>query len=377
MSRSSRKKRKKHGGEGFGTPPGTLVADPDAAKPSIHIIAYGPEQFMEADIEDLHDLAGYVDRWPVLWVNMDGLGDVDTIDGLGRLFNLHHLALEDVLQIHQRPKVDKYTDQLFMVARMMECAFPLQTEQLSIFLTDGAVVTFQEHEGDCLDLVRERIRYAKGRIRAMGADYLAYSLLDAVVDFYFPTMDTLSETLERMEEVVLSDAGPKAVTEIQALKRDLLEIRRSASPLRDALNTLIRDGHPLITETTRLYLRDVQDHIHQIVELTETYREILSGLLDIHLSIMSNRMNDIMKVLTLIATMFIPLTFVVGVYGMNFNPEASPWNMPELQWYWGYPAALALMGIVAVLELVFFWRRGWIGSPKRSEPPKEPPRDEE
>lgn len=357
-SRKSKKRRKRVIGE----PPGTLGAVPDSSKPRIHVMAYGPDDLKEEDIHNLKALDGYRGRWPVLWVNVDGLGDADTVAGLGEIFNLHHLALEDVLHLHQRPKVEEYENFLFIVVRMMEPDLPIRTEQLSIFLTKGVVVTFQEHPGDCLDQVRDRIRSGRGRIRNTNADYLAYSLLDAVVDFYFPAMDAMSDELEHMEIQVLSHPDPKTVARIHAAKRDLLGIRRSVAPLREAVNTLIRDDCELISETTRVYLRDCHDHVYQIIELVETHREMLGGLLDIYLSSVSNRMNDVMKVLTVIATMFIPLTFLAGIYGMNFNPEVSPWNMPELNWYWGYPGLVGLMILVGTLELFLFWRKGWIGS---------------
>lgn len=349
----------------LGAPPGTLTGDAAAPQPRMHVIAYGPDTFTEADIEDVQELAEYLGRWPVLWVNVDGVGNADTVAALGKTFNLHQLALEDVIHGHQHPKVEEYDDHLFIVACMMEPDLPVRTEQLSMFLREEAVVTFLEHPGDCLDPVRERIRKGRGRIREMGADYLAYCLLDAVVDFYFPAMDAFSDALERLEAQVLDEPTPEVVSRIHAAKRDLLNIRRSVAPLREAINALIRDGHDVISETTRIHLRDCHDHIYRILELVETYRELLGGLLDIYLSSVSNRMNDVMKVLTVIATIFIPLTFLAGIYGMNFTPEASPWNMPELGWHWGYPCLILLMVIVGVFELAFFWRKGWIGSTRR------------
>lgn len=350
----------------LGAPPGTLTGDAAAPRPRMHVIAYGPDAFTEADVEDVQVLGEYLGRWPVLWVNVDGVGNADTVAALGKTFNLHGLALEDVIHVHQRPKVEEYDDHLFIVARMMKPDLPVRTEQLSMFLCKQAVVTFFEHPGDCVDPVRERIRKGRGRIRKMDADYLAYCLLDAVVDFYFPAMDAFSEALEHLEAQVLAEPTPEVVARIHATKRDLLNIRRSVAPLREAINTLVRDDHGLISETTRIHLRDCHDHIYQIIEMAETYREVLGGLLDIYLSSVSNRMNDVMKVLTVIATIFIPLTFLAGIYGMNFNAEASPWNMPELRWYWGYPCMLLLMLIVAVLELAFFWRKGWIGKGQSS-----------
>jgi magnesium transporter len=357
---------RRHPESSLGAPPGTLSAQPQAIKSRIRVICYGPDDLSESEPPGVETLSDCVERWPVVWVNVDGLADVDVIEELGRLFKLHHLALEDVVHVGQRPKAEEYGDHLFVVTRMMKPGLPVHTEQLSIFVGKGFVLTFQEEPGDCLDPVRERIRLCRGRIRQKEADYLAYCLLDAVVDFYFPCIDAFSDEVERLEQEVLEKPSKKTVHRIHAAKRDLLAVRRAVAPLREAINSLIRDGHSAILDATRTYLRDCQDHVYQIMDMTETYRELLGGLLDVYLSSVSNRMNDVMKVLTVIATMFIPLTFLAGLYGMNFNPEASPWNMPELSWYWGYPAFLALMVLIAAVELALFWRKGWLGS--RSEP---------
>ncbi len=361
MSSVKRRNPKKRRRQAPGAPPGTLTADPEARQPRIDVITYGPKDVEEEQVQDIGSIRRFLQQRPVVWVNVDGFGDVDTVAELGRAFGLHRLALEDVVHSCQRAKVEEYEDNLFIVARMMEPGLPVRTEQLSIFLGDGFVLTFQEHAGDCLGAVRERIRDGRGRIRQMGADYLAYCLLDAVVDFYFPSMDAFSDEVERLEAQVLSEPTPETVASIHAAKRDLLTIRRAVAPLRETVNSLIRDGHDVISETTRVYLRDCSDHLFQIVEMVETYRELLGGLLDVYLSSVSNRMNDVMKVLTVIATMFIPLTFLAGIYGMNFNSDVSPWNMPELRWYWGYPAFLLVMIAIAGIEVFFFWRKGWIG----------------
>jgi len=349
-----------------GAPPGTLTVDPEAPKPFIRVMGYdqgefAEGEFAEGEVTDVQTLRDYLARWPVTWVNVDGLGDAETIRRIGELFGLHHLALEDVLTLHQRPKVEEYAEHLFLVVRMLEPGVAVQTEQISMFLGDRFVLTLQEHQGDCLDPIRKRIREAKGRIRTMGADYLAYALLDAVVDAYFPYLDDLSDRVEALEAEVLARPTPETVAKIHEFKRNLLTIRHVISPLREAINALLRDEAQAFSETTRVYLRDCYDHSIQVLEMVETYREVVGGLLDIYLSSVSNRMNEIMKVLTIIGTIFIPLSFLAGVYGMNFDPGASPWNMPELGWRWGYPVFLGLALGVALIELVFFWRRGWLG----------------
>ena len=327
----------------------------------MQLLAYNAADCVEAPIDDVAAIRDHLGKWPVVWVNVDGLGDVEVIQQLGDLFGLHQLALEDVLSLNQRPKVEEYEDCLFLVARMIEPGLPVRTEQISIFLGEGFVLTFQEHPGDCLDIVRKRLREGKGRIRTMGADYLAYCLLDAVVDAYFPHLDELSDVIETMETEVVEDPTAGTVSRIHQLKRDLLTVRRIMGSLREAINALIREDEGPITDATRLYLRDCHDHTVRILDLVETYRELAGGLLDVYLSSVSNRMNEVMKVLTVIATMFIPLTFLAGVYGMNFSGDASRWNMPELRWYWGYPAFIAAIVVLAIFELFLFWRKGWLG----------------
>jgi magnesium transporter len=241
----------------------------------------------------------------------------------------------------------------------------LETEQLSLFLGKNFVLTFQEGmPGDCLEVIRERIRKKGGRIHDAGLDYLAYALLDAVVDAYFPILEQYGERLEEVEDEIGGKPASSTIARIHAIKRNLLTLRRVVWPQRETFNTLLREETPHISAETRLYFRDCYDHVTQIIDLVETYRELGADLTDIYLSTVSNRTNEIMRVLTVISTIFIPLTFICSIYGMNFNPETSPWNMPELNWYWGYPLALLLMLSVAVGQLLFFRRRGWLGSPK-------------
>jgi magnesium transporter len=351
-----------------GAPPGTLIVDSEAPQPVIRVMAYGPQAFTDQEVVDPHGVRDFLNKWPVTWVNVEGLGNVETLRTLGSIFDLHGLALEDVINVHQRPKVEEYGQHFFIVARMARLGERLETEQLSLFLGKNFVLTFQEgYPGDCLEPAREHIRKARGRIREAGADYLAYALLDAVVDSYFPILEAYGNRLETLEDELLTRLDHNIVARIHAAKRDLLTLRRAIWPQRETFNTLLRDVIPLITNETRLHLRDCYDHTVQLIDLVETYRELASDLTDVYLSSVGNRTNETMRVLTVIATIFIPLTFIAGVYGMNFNPSTSPWNMPELNWYWGYPFALALMIAVIVGQLVFFWRRGWLRSPSFRE----------
>jgi len=343
-----------------GAPPGTLIADPEAHGSSIAIIGYGADQFVEkaeATLEDIQSIKGTV---PVTWINIDGLASVDLIRRLGDLFGLHGLALEDVVNVHQRPKAEEYEDHVFIVCRMVRAEPQIVTEQISIFVGRDFVLTFQERPGDCFEPIRERLRQHKGRIRQSGSDYLAYALVDAVIDADFPVLETLGEQLEYLEDAVVSQPRPELIGDVHAIKRDLLTLRRTIWPHREMVNALIRDENPLFTETTRVYLRDSYDHSIQLMDIVETYREIASGLVDVYLSSMSTKLNDIMKVLTLIATIFLPLNFIASLYGMNFNTSLSPWNMPELNWEYGYPFALGLMLFSALLLLGYFLSRGWI-----------------
>ena len=252
----------------------------------------------------------------------------------------------------------------------------LETEQLCLFLGPGFVVTFQELPGwDCLSVVRDRIRKAQPVIRRSGADYLAYSLLDALVDHYFPILELLGDHLEEIEDRIVAMGQQSEIAQVHHTKRELLLLRRIVWPLRDVFNTLAREQVPEITAETRLYLRDCYDHTVRIIDLTETYREICSDLMDLYLSSVSYRLNEVMKVLTVISALFIPLTFVSSIYGMNFKTEVSPWNMPELDWIYGYPFFWAVIVVIAVVQLVFFYRKGWIGHRNQTPFPVPAPRE--
>ena len=338
-----------------GAPPGTLVIDPESPTPEITVIAYGADAMVERRIDDPDRIGEFLGRWPVTWVNVSGLGSAETIQHVGRVFSLHPLAVEDVVHVHQRPKVERYAEHHFIVLRMAEWKGRLRTEQLSLFLGKNYVLTFQEQRGDCLDPIRHRIRNSVGQVRLAGADYLTYAIVDAVVDGYFPVLEAYGDRLEAIEDELVLHPARNAILRIHEVKHDLLVLRRAVWPLREAIDSLFPDTTPLVEESTRVYLRDCYDHTIRVIDLVENYREIAASLTDIYLSSVSNRMNEIMKVLTIIATIFMPMSFVAGVYGMNFH------NMPEIGWRWGYPVSLVLMAGIAGSQLLYFWRKGWLG----------------
>lgn len=354
---------KRRRGSPAGTPPGTLTSYPEAHPPKLAVMAFGPDIIDEIEQPTVARIAELRGRHPVLWVDVAGLADIDLVSRLGDVFGLSALALEDAINVHQRPKVEEFDDHIFAVVRMVYRSAPdraPETEQVSLFFGADFILTFQERPGDVFHAVRERVRRNRGRIRRLGPDYLAYALIDAVVDGYFPLIESYGEEIEALEDAVI--AGPEAsqVERLHHIRRNLLLLRRAIWPTREMINTLIRDETPLVAGQTRMFLRDAYDHTIQLMDFVETYRDIASSLLEVYLSSMSARLNEVMKVLTIIATIFMPLSFLAGVWGMNFERD-SPWNMPELGWYYGYPLALLVMGSVAVALAWYFRRRGWLG----------------
>jgi len=344
-----------------GALPGLVEADPEAPPPVVHVIAYGPDQFLEERVTNCQQVRDLLNKAPITWVNVEGLGDAATIRTIGELFHLHPLALEDVVNTHQRPKAEPYQGHLFIVARMAKLDKRLETEQVSLFLGPNFVVTFLEDPGDAFDTVRQHLRNAQGRIRSSGTGYLAYALLDALVDGYFPVVEDYGERLDALEDEVVTRPSRATIAWAHQVKRDLRTLRRAIWPLRETLNALARDHNDLIDNETRVYLRDCYDHTVQIIDIVETYRELDADLTDLYLSSLSNRLNEVMKVLTIIATIFMPLSFIASIYGMNFNTQASPYNMPELNWRYGYPFVWALMVLSAVGMYMFFRGMRWIG----------------
>jgi magnesium transporter len=345
-----------------GTSPGTLR--PPAGVPReghITAIHYTPETYGEDEVTDLDAYLQTLPDEGVVWLNVDGLGDVRVLERIGTHFGLHPLCLEDVLNIPQRAKFEEYEHYEFLICRMVRShETPQPLEQVSLFLGPRYVLTFQEEEGDGFEPVRQRLRHKRGKMRFCGADYLAYALLDAVIDGYFPLLESLGDRLTAVEEAVLSSPTRETVEELYIIRHTLTGLRRAIWPAREAVNAFARIDSPLVTDQTSLFLRDCYDHVLQVLDVLESYRDLASGLMETYLSVQSHRMNEVMKVLTIIATIFIPLTFVAGIYGMNFDAATSPWNMPELHWYWGYPFSLTLMAVLAILLLIFFRRKDWL-----------------
>ena len=344
----------------IGLSPGALVhvGKKKIEKVRIRLIDYDEAQLQEKEPKTVEECFPFKDLPTVTWVNVDGLHDIHIMEKIGKHFGLHPLVLEDILNTEQRPKVEDFDDYIFVVLKMLyydETDGEIRAEQISIILGSDFVLSFQETVGDIFDPLRDRIRQAKGRVRKMGPDYLAYNLLDAIVDNYFVVLEKLGEQIEGMEEELVTNPTPETLQRIHNLKREMIFLRKSVWPLREVVSRLERGESKLIHESTGIYLRDVYDHTIQVIDTVETYRDMLSGMLDIYLSSISNRMNQVMKVLTIIATIFIPLTFVAGIYGMNFE------YMPELKWHWFYPKAfwLVMLGVAAVM-LVYFRRKRWL-----------------
>ncbi|PIW26930.1 MAG: magnesium and cobalt transport protein CorA [Rhodospirillales bacterium CG15_BIG_FIL_POST_REV_8_21_14_020_66_15] len=344
-----------------GAPPGTLVVHAEAQATRVRVLAYGADAILEDSLPPDADFAALRGRAPVTWIQVAGLADIALIERLGAQFGIHRLVLEDVVNVHQRPKVDTFVDQVFIAFRAVAAQGGEETEQISLIVGDGYVISFHETHEDCLEPLRDRIREGKGRVRQLGADYLSYAVIDTVIDAYFPVLEAMGETIDALEDAVIARPAPAQVHDIHDLKRRLMHLRRAIWPMRDMANALIRDDVPGMSRDTRLYLRDCYDHLVQLMDIVETDRETVSALLEVYLSSLSARMNEIMKVLTIIATIFIPLGFFAGLWGMNFDGEASPFNMPELGWRYGYPAALAFMAVIAGGLLYYFRRKGWIG----------------
>lgn len=346
-----------------GTAPGTIVPEPSAPRPSITVTHVTAEAVREYSVNKPREIKELLKHPGWIWCDVDGTGDPHILTDLAEVFRLHPLALEDVVNAYQRAKVEDYGDLLFVVLRfphLLENGI-VESEQISIFLGRNFLLTFQPRPGDAFVPVRNRLQDERSPLRSRGPDYLAYSLIDLAIDNYFPVLDHLAERLETLDDELAISDPRKMLTEIHDLRRELLYLRRTLWPHRDAIQSMTRDSHPLLSEATRVHLRDCWDHVTTLVELTETYRELCADLRDYCASAISNRMNEVMKWLTLIATVFIPLSFIAGVYGMNFDPDVSPWNMPELRWYLGYPFSLGLMIIVAGVMIWTFYRRGWIG----------------
>lgn len=342
-----------------GDPPGylTYLGRREAQQTRISVIDYDEGEVKEYEPESIDRVVRLRDTPGVSWINLTGLEDTDALDAIGKGFGIHRLVLEDILNTGQRPKAELLEEYIFIVLKMIhynEQTSELDIEQVSLILGPGYVISFQEKEGDVFEPLRERIREGKGRVRCSGSDYLAYAIIDVLVDNYFLVLENLGEQIERLEDEVVQRPKESLIARIHRYKRELLFLRKSTWPLREQLGSFLRDEHPLVTQSTLPYLHDLYEHTMQVIDTVETFRDMVSGLLDVYLSSMSNRMNEIMKVLTVIATIFIPLTFVAGVYGMNFR------HMPELDVPWAYPAVLGFCLLVAGTMFVYFRRKKWL-----------------
>jgi magnesium transporter len=341
-----------------GTFPGTLMpAGPDGVRARLTLIAFDRDRVHEAPVATVDEAVSAIPAGAVAWLNVDGLDPV-TLAALGRQWGLHPLALEDAMDVPQRPKVERYDKHVFMVLRTLRLDPPpllaIEEEQVSVFFGDRWIITVQEREGgDCFEPVRDAIRQGRGRIREAGADYLAYLLLDAVVDAYFPVLESLDDRMHALESAALEHAGGDTLRELQRLRHDLLAVRRAVWPVREEIGVLQRDESRLIAAETHVFLRDAYDHALLALEVVETLRDTSTTVMEVYLSVQNQRLNEVMKVLTVIATLFIPLTFIASIYGMNFQ------FMPELHWRYGYPYALGLMALTATAMVLYFKRRGW------------------
>jgi magnesium transporter len=326
---------------------------------------FDEDHFNSIPINKIDTSEPYLNNKSKTWIQVRGLHDIEKLQTVWDYFNLHPLVQEDIVSTSQRPKVEPYPDAVFLVLRMITRntndgqSSNMDMEQVSIVLGKNYVLSFQESDEPIFDPILKRLELSSTRLRRLGPDYLAYALIDTIVDHYFHALDIIGESIELLEEDIINDPQEHQLQKIHALRRDLIFFRKSVWSLRDGINSLIRDDSPLISEDVKVFLRDVYDHIVQVIDNIENNREMVYGLYDMYMSGLSNRMNEVMKVLTIIATIFIPLTFIAGIYGMNFDPEASPLNMPELQWYWGYPLALLVMVIMTAGMVVYFKKKNW------------------
>lgn len=344
--------------ENIGAPPGTLFYNGEVRTDRIKItlIEYNETDFFEEEFFDLSDCLSYVKPNMVKWINVEGVHKPDLIEKICKTYHIHPLTMEDIVHVDQRPKFEDYDHYVVSIMKMISYTTEVVAEQLTIVLCENnTVISFQEpHSGDGFDIIRNRLRQNKGRIRRLGADYLSYSLTDAVVDCYFTVIEKIGDKIETIEEEIISNSDKKSLLELYHLKREMIYLRKQVWPMRDMINNMIRSETKLINETSDVYLRDVSDHVTRIIDTIETYRDLLSGIMDIYLSTNANRMNEVMKVLTIMSSIFIPVTFIAGVYGMNFD------NMPELRTQNGYYIIWAIMLAIILGLLVYFRRKKWM-----------------
>jgi magnesium transporter len=346
--------------EKSGLPPGSLihVGDVHESVTRMSVIDYSKENIEEQEIESVDDILKYKDSNTVTWVIIEGLTNVTIVERIGAIFGIHNLVLEDILNTHQRPKFEEYDDHLYIVLKSLLTEnerFTVAYEQISLLVLKNFVFVFKEKTDDLFKPVQQRLKTSKGRLRSLGSDYLTYAILDTIVDQNFIIIDSLDDAITSVEDSLLtSEPTQDTLHTIQMLKREIISIRRNVSPIRELMSGMLRSESDLINEKTHIYLRDVSDHAIRVIESIELYREILTGLLDIYISSVSNKMNEVMKVLTVFASIFIPLTFLAGIYGMNFE------YMPELKWKWAYPVLWAVFVSIPVVLLIYFKRKKWL-----------------
>ncbi len=342
-----------------GMPPGSLVyiGDREATTARVSLIDYNSDDLEVRTLSSIDDALMYRDGDSVTWVNVEGLTDIGQIETVGRHFNIHPLVLEDILNTHQRPKFEEYDDYLYVVFKWISPVretLDLNYEQVSLLILPNMIFSFKENCDDVFDPIRARIENSRGKIRALGSDYLAYVILDTIVDQCFAVQDFLDDIIETVEDELLEGPTQDTLATIQRIKRHLISTRKFISPMRELLTALLRSESPLILPATRVYFRDVFDHVLRVTEGIESDRDLVTGLLDIYISSVSNRMNEVMKVLTVFASIFIPLTFVAGIYGMNFE------YMPELGWKWSYPVLWVFFIVIPVVLIAYFRRKDWL-----------------
>ncbi len=342
----------------IGTPPGTLTytGEESGGRIKITLIEYNEQEFFEKEFDDLSNCMEHVKPNMVKWINVEGLHKIEVIEKIGQHYNIHPLTLEDIVHVNQRAKFEEFDHYVVSIMRMINYTTEIESEQLAIVLTENnTVISFQEpHNGDAFDIIRTRLRAGKGRIRKLGADYLNYALMDAVVDCYFVAIEKIGEKIEVIEELILSNDTKHSHMELYHLKRELIYLRRQIWPMRDLINNVIRSETVLMQDSIEIYLRDLSDHVSRIIDSLDTYRDLLSGIMDISLSTNANKMNEVMKVLTIMSSIFIPVTFIAGVYGMNFE------NMPELKTQNGYYITWIIMLSVIIGLLFYFKRKKWM-----------------
>ncbi|HWY12351.1 MAG TPA: magnesium/cobalt transporter CorA [Bacteroidia bacterium] len=340
-----------------GAPPGTVVytGENKGDRIKISLIEYNERDFFEQEFYDLSECISHIKPELVKWINVEGVHKTEVLEKIGQLYNIHPLTLEDIAHVDQRPKFEDYDNYVVAIMKMISYNKAVTAEQLSIVLFDNMVISFQEPQGgDAFDIIRNRLRQAKGRIRKCGADYLAYALMDAVVDCYFHAIEKIGDTVEEIEEEIIATADRKSLLQLYDLKREMIFLRKQVWPMRDMIANMVRSETRLINPATDIYLRDLQDHVTRIIDTVETYRDLLSGIMDIYLSTNANKMNEVMKVLTIMSSIFIPVTFVAGVYGMNFE------YMPELKSPYGYAITWGVMLVIMTGLIIYFRRKKWM-----------------